>query len=315
MSTAPAPEPWPSLAYEEIRPTVDHLHRLTQIAGKYTLDQPFEPNWGSALLPVTARGFRTPLLRAGDLLFGVEFELLDDRVTMTASTGRASLPLGPGSVAGFHAAFAEAVAPLGVPPLGTLSQPEIPGAPPLDEDDEERPYDPDVARRVWSALAHGAAALDAWQAPFRGHRPRVGLMWGGFDLAAARYNGRPVDPPAERPVFQQNGMTEEVVAVGLAFGDEFHGPDPGFYAYVAPPPDGLEDADLGVPEARWVPEAGLIALPWDAVRLSEDPYATVVRFADAVYDAAVTLGGWPADLVGTRRNGWYASRNPVFGTG
>jgi hypothetical protein len=109
-------------------------------------------------------------------------------------------------------------------------------------------------------------------------------------------------------------MTEEVVAVGLAFGDEFHGPDPGIYAYVAPPPEGLAEADLGVPEARWVPEAGLIVLPWDAVRLSEDPYGTVLRFADAVYDAAVALGGWPPDLVGVRRDGWYASRNPVFGT-
>jgi len=61
-----------------------------------------------------------------------------------------------------------------------------------------------------------------------------------------------------------------------------------------------------------MPEAGLIVLPWDAVRTSDDPEATVVRFADAVYAAAVELAGWPADLVGPRLDGWHASRHPVF---
>ena len=63
----------------------------------------------------------------------------------------------------------------------------------------------------------------------------------------------------------------------------------------------------------WRPEAGLIVLPWDAVRSAPDPEAAVVRFADAVYAAAVELGGWPADLVGERHDGWYASRHPVAG--
>ena len=54
---------WPPLPYEEIRPPVDHLHRLTQIGGKYTLDQPYEFNWGNIVLSVTPRGFSTPTLR------------------------------------------------------------------------------------------------------------------------------------------------------------------------------------------------------------------------------------------------------------
>jgi len=33
---------WPALPYEQLAPTVDHLNRLVQIAGKYTLDQLFE---------------------------------------------------------------------------------------------------------------------------------------------------------------------------------------------------------------------------------------------------------------------------------
>jgi hypothetical protein len=305
MSAAPAP--WPALDYAATRPTIDHLHRLAHIAGKYTLDMPFELGWGNTVLAVTPRGLSSPVLAAGGAYFTVDYELLDDRVAITSSRGRASLPLEPGTVAGFVARFERAAAGLGIPPLRSYSQPEIPGAPPLDEDTEERPYDPAVARIVWSALAGSTAALVEWQAPFRGHRPRVGLMWGGFDISATRYNGRSATPPPDRPAFLQNSMLGEVVAVGFAFGDPIHGPDPGFYGYIGPPPDGLDSFDFGA--AEWRPSVGLVALPWDAVRTSRDPTATVIAFADAVYDAAVQLGGWPDDLLGPRCDGWHAARH------
>jgi hypothetical protein len=309
--TLSLPDPWPSLPYDEIRPTVDHLHRLVQIGGKYTLNEPFEPNWGNILLGVTPRGFSTPTLHAGAVLFVVDYELLDDRVTVSATTGRVSLPLGPGTVAGFYEQFVEAVAPLGIAPLQTTVEPEIADAPTLDADREQRPYDGEVARRVWSAFASSAAALIAWQAPYRGHRPRVGIMWGGFDLSATRYSGRLVMPPSTMPVFQQNGMTGEVVAVGFSLGDE-KSRAAAFYAYISPAPDGINAVDFGIEGAVYDPLAELIVLPWDVVRASDDPHATVLRFADAIYDAAIKLGGWPTDVAGPRHDGWYASTHPIF---
>jgi hypothetical protein len=307
-----APSPWPELPFDEIRPTAEYLHRLAQIGGKYTLGEPFEPNWGNVLMPVTPRGFATPTLFADGVFFTVEYELLDDRVTISASTGRASVPLEPGSVAGFYARFADAAGTLGIPPLPNTLQPEIQGAPPLDEDTEERPYDPEVARRIWSAFAHVQNALLDYQAPFAGYRPRTGLMWGGFDLSASRFSGRAVTPPDSHPTFLRNGMTGEVVAVGFVLGDEMHSPEPAFYAYISPLPDGLEEASFGVRDASWDPGSGLIVLPYDAVRESEDPHATVVRFADAVWGVACERGGFPADLAGKRVEGWYATRHPVF---
>ena len=307
----PRTQIWPELDYAQMRPTVEYVHRLSQIAGKYTLDLPFEPNWGNVVLPITPRGFATPTLRHGDVFFGVEYELLDDRVTVTANTGQARVPLADGTVADFYARFVEAVEPLGLPPLRNLSQPEIAGAPPLDRDLEHRRYDPEAARRLCSALALASSALIAYQAPFNGYRPRVGLMWGGFDLSAARFNGRPVAPPTMQPVILQNGMTGEEVAVGFVLGSD-SSPTAAFYAYISPPPDGLEDADFGVAAARWVPEAGLIVLPWDEVRTAEDPEDTVVRFGDAVYRLAVQRCGWPDDLAGERHEGAWATQHAVF---
>jgi hypothetical protein len=135
-------------------------------------------------------------------------------------------------------------------------------------------------------------------------------MWGGFDLSATRYRGRSVTPPSDIPMFQRNGMTEEVVAVGFVLGDNETAPY--FYGYISPPPDDMVEADLGVEGASYDLDAGLAKLPWDRARQSPEPHATVVSFADAIWQAAVNLGDWHADLVIARRDGWHASRLPMF---
>ena len=87
----------------------------------------------------------------------------------------------------------------------------------------------------------------------------------------------------------QNGMTAEVVALGFALGSP-NSPQAAVYAYISPAPDGLETVDFG-PGAMWLPDAGLVVFPWEAVRTTADPQEAVVAFADAVYDTAVSFGG------------------------
>ncbi|HEY8313831.1 MAG TPA: DUF5996 family protein [Candidatus Baltobacteraceae bacterium] len=309
--TLDTPGFWPALPYDEIAPTLEHLHRLAQIGAKYTLDQPFHPNWGNITLSITPRGFATPTLWAGDTAFRVEYAILDDRVTVTASTGQISLPLAAGSVADFYKRFVEAVSQLRIAAPRTVLETEIADALHFDTDTETRPYDTAAARSVWAAFACASRALDEWQAPFRGPWPPVGIMWGGFDLYAPRYNGRQIAPPGDAPAFQQNGMMAEVVAVGLSLGDR-QSRAASFFAYVSPPPEGIATANFGVSGAAYDAKAGLVSLPWDTVRAAEDPRGTVVRFADAVYDVAVKLGGWPPDWTGTRHDGWYASSHSLW---
>jgi Family of unknown function (DUF5996) len=290
--------------------TIDHLHRLAQIGGKYTLDQLYEPNWGNIPLDVTGRGFATPTVRRGDVVFRVDYDLLDAQVVIAASTGRRTLPLTDGSVADFYAAFVAAATELGIPAPGSTVEPEIADAPHFDHDDEPREYDQAVARWISAAYASAADALIAWQAPYRGHRPRVGIMWGGFDLSATRYNGHPVTPSDQAPMFQRNGMTEQVAAVGFVLGDD--ATPASFYAYVSPAPDGFADIDLGVPGASYSADAGLASLPWDAARAADDPRAAVITFGDAVYQAAVDAGGWDPALVLPRHDGWFAGQHPMY---
>lgn len=300
---------WPALPYTELAPTVDYLRRLVQIGAKYTLDQTFEPSWGNIVLDVTPRGLSTPTLRVGDVTFRVHYRLLDSEVSLETSNGTETLALRTQSVADFWVAFVAAAAERGLPAPGSAVAAEIPGAPSLDTDRQVRPWQPDAARLVWAGFNAAGSALEQWQAPYRGHRPRTGVMWGGFDLSATRYRGVSLAPPADRPAFMQHSMIEEEVALGFSFGSSDL-PMAAVYAYIAPQPDGIGQHAWGPAGSAWLPEAGLAVLPWHDAVAADDPAQAIIEFGDAAYAAAVDLAGWPANLVGPRFDGWHASHTP-----
>ncbi|MFJ8924637.1 DUF5996 family protein [Streptomyces sp. NPDC102415] len=301
---------WPTLVHEDLASMVGYVNRVVQVAGKYSLDEPFEVGWGNVVLDVTPRGLRTPVFRQRGVTFTVHCRLLDGDVVIEADTGARTVPLSTGSVATFYAAFRDAAAELGIHQPRSLLICEIPDcAPTFEADHVERSWDPGAARLMWEALNLAADGLETWQAPFLGHRPRVGVMWGGFDLSATRHRAQPTEPPPDRPVFMQNAQLAPYVAVGFSFGDAAS-PGAGMYAYIWPQPDGLEGRSWGVDGAVWNADAGLVLLPWDRLGETADPHQAIVAFGDAVYDAAVELGGWPSDLIGPRVDGWYMSRTP-----
>ncbi|GHE67052.1 hypothetical protein GCM10014715_20870 [Streptomyces spiralis] len=303
---------WPELDHAELAPMVDYVNRIVQVAGKYTLDDPFEAGWGNIVLDVTPRGLGTPTFRHQDVTFTVHYRLLDGDVVIETDRDERRVPLPGESVASFYRAFCEAAAELGIHRPRTSLICEIPGAPATFEDDRaERTWDPHAARLMWRAENLAAGGLESWQAPFLGHRPRVGVMWGGFDLSATRHRAQPTTPPRNAPTFMQNAQLNAYVSVGFSFKNLPDRPSIGMYAYIWPQPDGLEGRSWGVEGATWNADAGLVLLPWEALRETKDPHQAIVAFGDAVYQAAVETAGWPADLVGPRVDGWYASRTPA----
>jgi hypothetical protein len=306
------PQAWPALDYAELAPTVDYVNRIVQVAGKYSLDDPFEAGWGNIVLDVTPRGLRTPTFRRRDVTFAVHYRLLDGEVVIETDRDERRLPLSGESVESFYRSFCQAGAELGIPHPRTSLICEIPGAPSTFEDDHgRRAWDPHAARLMWRAMNLAAGGLESWQAPFLGHRPRVGVMWGGFDLSATRHRAQPTTPSQHEPPFMQNAQLNAYVSVGFSFRNLPDMPSIGMYAYIWPQPDGLENRSWGVEGATWHGDAGLVLLPWDVLRQSKDPHQAIVVFGDAVYQAAVDRAGWPGDLVGPRVDGWYASRTPA----
>lgn len=209
----------PDLDYEQLAPTVDYVNRVVQVAGKYTLDEPFEVGWGNVVLDVTPRGLSTRTFRHPEVAFRVHYRLLDGDVLIESDRGTRTLSLRHESVASFYRAFCGTAAGLGIGPPDSSLICEIPGSPPAFEDDRvPRDWDADAARLMNTAVNLAADGLETWQAPYLGHRPRVGVMWGGFDLSATRWRPQRTTPTPGRPAFQQNAELHAYLSVGFSFG-------------------------------------------------------------------------------------------------
>jgi hypothetical protein len=64
------------------------------------------------------------------------------------------------------------------------------------------------------------------------------------------------------------------------------------YSYAYPEPDGYRTATVRPTGAFYHPDLREFILPYDAVRMSTDPDATMLEFLQDTYEAAANLGRW-----------------------
>ncbi|MGH8370718.1 MAG: DUF5996 family protein, partial [Gammaproteobacteria bacterium] len=67
---------------------------------------------------------------------------------------------------------------------------------------------------------------------------------------------------------------------------------PAFYSYAYPAPPGFAEAQIQPRAATFNSALGEFILPYDAVRQSSDPEATLLTFLESTYDAAAKLAAW-----------------------
>ena len=65
-----------------------------------------------------------------------------------------------------------------------------------------------------------------------------------------------------------------------------------FYAYASPQPEGFARLSTLPPAAYYHPAMGEWILPYEAVRTSRDPDASLRTFVEGIYAGAAELGGW-----------------------
>lgn len=286
---------WPSLPLAAWRETCDTLHLVTQIVGKQRLAlAPAEPEWGHVGLAVTARGLSTGPLACGDRVFQVDLDLVAHALRIVTSDGDArELALRPRTVAAFYAAFTALLAELGIATRIRPIPDEVPDPIPFAEDVRHAAYDPAAVERFFRVLLRADEALRAHRAPFRGRHTVVQFFWGTFDLAYTRYSGRPATPPSNDPIMRV-AMDAEEVCAGFWPGDDRY-PEPAFFCYAFPKPDGFEHARIAAP-ASWSPTLGEYLLPYEALRTAPDPPAVLRRFLAETYAAGAALGDWDPAL-------------------
>src|SRR6266508_1164788 len=259
----PADAAWPSLPFIEWRETCETLHMWTQIVGKTRLAQaPMINHWWQSPLYVTSRGLTTSPIPYGERTFQVDFDFIDHELRIGTSGGAAhSFALRPQSVADFYREFMAGLRSLDIE-VNILTTPsEIENPIPFERDTEHAAYDGEQAHRFWLALTHADRVMQQFRSRFIGKCSPVHFFWGGFDLAVTRISGR-------------------------------RAPEPVFYSYAYPEPEGFAGWRAEPDEAYYSPEMKEFILPYEVVRRAKEPERTLMRFLQSTYEAAADLGKW-----------------------
>ncbi len=289
---------WPPLAYPEWKDTQATLHLWTQIVGKIRLAQaPWTNHSWHVALYVTSRGLTTSPIPYGDRTFEIIFDFLAHELRIeTSDGGLETLGLAPRTVADFYQKVFGRLSALGLDISIRTLPCEIPVAIPFESDREHASYDAEQVTRFWRALVQADRVLKAFRARFLGKASPVHFFWGSFDLAATRFSGRRAPPhPGGVPHLPdwvaREAYSHEVSSCGFWPGGDAM-PQPIFYAYAYPEPEGFSTAPVRPAAAGYSAELGEYFLPYDEVRRSSSPDATLLEFLQSSYEAAAERGAW-----------------------
>jgi hypothetical protein len=291
-------EAWPRLDVGRGAETRASLLLWGQIVGKTRLAlTPMVNHWWQVPFVLSARGLTTGVMPIGGRVLDVELDLVEHRlVARTNDGGVQAMGLGEQTLASFYAGYTRCLDRLGVTVNIHPATVEMTELIYMDRDQRVCVYDADWANRFYRALVQADRLLKEFRGKFLGKASPVHLFWGGFDLAATRFSGRPAPPhpggiPHVADWVMREAYSQEVSSAGFWAGDE-RLPEAAFYSYAYPAPPGYAEAAVRPAAARYAPALGEFILPYAAVRAAPDPSAEVLAFLQSTYEAAAELAHW-----------------------
>lgn len=284
---------WPSLPLEEWKDTYATLHMWTQIVGKVRLVlSPKINHWWQVPLYVTARGLTTRRIPHGAGAFEIDFDFIDHRLLVRTSDGiEKVIELRPRSVADFYQELMTTLGSLGIEAKITARPDEVPDPMPFAEDRTHASYDPEYANRFWRILVQADRVFREFRARFLGKCSPVHFFWGSFDLAVTRFSGRRAPEREGADSITREAYSHEVISHGFWPGSG-NIQYPAFYSYTAPEPQGLPQAEVRPAAAFYNPETFGFVLPYDEVRLADNPDEALMEFLQSTYEAGANLANW-----------------------
>ena len=291
-------ETWPALPFAEWKETAATLHMWTQIVGKIRLAlTPWINHSWHVTLYVTARGLTTSPIVHDNRCFEIEFDFVAHKLFIHCSDGaRREIPLCAMSVAEFYERVMSALREMKLEVKISTAPNEVEDATPFPQDHKHSSYDPEYANRFWRVLLQTDRVFKEFRSHFIGKCSPVHFFWGSFDLAVTRFSGRtaPTHPggvPHLPNAVAQEAYSHEVSSCGFWPGNEAM-PQPIFYSYSYPAPEGFPNAIVQPAAANWNTTLREFVLPYDAVRTAESPNETLMSFLQSTYETAATLGKW-----------------------
>ncbi|MEO6835944.1 MAG: DUF5996 family protein [Candidatus Tumulicola sp.] len=283
---------WPALPLAGWRETCDTLHMHAQIVGKIRLAlAPDEPQWAHVALYVTPLGLTSGPIPFKERSFQIDFDFVDHRVDIVVSDGQTrSIALVPRSVSEFYRLMMGALRELDLEVRIWPMPVEVSDPIRFDLDVTHASYDPEWAGRFHQVLVHVDAALREHRAPFRLRHTLVQFFFGTFDLAYARFSGRPATPSHD-DVITKNAMDAEEICVGFWPGDDRF-PEPAFWCYAFPKPPGSEDLSVRPRAAFWSDSMGEFVIRYEDVRTADSPRDALREFFTSTFEGFSRLAKW-----------------------
>lgn len=284
---------WPELRLEAWKDTYATLHMWTQIVGKVRLAlSPRINHWWEVPLYVNAVGLTTSAIPYKQLVFEIQFNFLEHRLTIAICDGQQRvLQLRPQSVGAFYAEFMSALHSLGIDVHIWPMPVEIPNPIRFDRDTQHASYDAEYAQRFWRILTLVDPVFKEFRSGFVGKHSPIHFFWGSFDLASTRFSGRRAPERKDADPITREAYSHEVISAGFwPGGGDVKGA--AFYAYAAPEPAGFKTAQVQ-PEKAFYSPLGEFLLMYDDVRQSTEPEKLLMEFLQSTYEAGANLGNWP----------------------
>jgi hypothetical protein len=284
---------WPALPWAEWSDTANTLHMWTQIVGKTRLAlTPLQNHWWNVPLYVTAHGLGTSAIPYGDDVLDVEFDFIAHALHLRLGSGiERSIKLRPQTVADFYQHYTSCLSDLGVKVDIWPMPVEVANPIPFNLDTTHKSYDPEYAHRFWQILVQAEKVFRAFGTNFLGKVSPVHFFWGSFDFAVTRFSGRPAPPRPGADAIQREAYSHEVISAGFWPGNGGYGA-PAFYCYAAPVPEGLADAKIQPPAAKWDKVLGEFIFKYEAIRAEPSPDIALLQFLESAYSASADAAKW-----------------------
>ena len=284
---------WHPLPYDEWKETLDTLHLFTQIIGKIRLAlMPMQVEWAQIPFSLTSRGITSDRMPVSFGSIDITFDFITHDLFIHASNGRSiSFPLSGKSVAEFYKEVFSALKELGVELEINPMSVEMNVPVKMDTDDVNKTYDESAVRKWWQILILTGNVFTEFRSRFSGKMSPVNMWWGSFDLAITFFSIGQIKTQPGMDLLYRVAMDTGQITIGFWPGsDDF--PEPAFFGYTYPKPEGYEKSLIKPEEAFWSDEKGEFFLKYETVRNSPDPEKMLTDFCQSIFDSGVELSGW-----------------------
>lgn len=160
-------------------------------------------------------------------------------------------------------------------------------------------YDPEYTQRLWKVFLWVDDVFKEFSGRFYGKTCPVHLYWHSMDLAVTRFSGKKVPPmPKDARLSDKDAYTHECISFGFWPGDP-NTPEPAFYSYTFPAPDGIHKKPLHPETAGWVDANGsqMAVLTYRNLLKEKDPRKQLLAFMEAAYSAGAELANWEVEAL------------------